>query len=727
MKNFILILICAVALNFAANAQTWDIGHASNPGGASSVTAIFSGSTLTINGAGMMVDFSTAPWNSVRNIITIVIIQNGITSIGNNAFEYCDNLTSVGIPNSVMTIGNYAFSGCRSLTSVDIPNSVTSIRNWAFAWCSSLMSVDIPNSVMTIGNNVFWGCNGLTSINVASDNPNYSSENGVLFNKDKSTLITYPGGKHDFVYTIPNSVTSIGSSAFYNCSGLRSITIPNSVTIIGSSAFGMCTNLTSVYVEWDNPISIGSSVFSYVNTSNIDLHVPDGTVQVYRAAPVWNTFRVKDAAIWYIGSPTTNNVIATFIDSVLTISGTGNMQNWVGVTSVPWNLVQDKITTVVIQNGVTSIGNFAFYHCTSLTSVSIPHSVTSIGNSAFAGCTSLMSVIIPNSVTNIGISVFAGCTSLHTVITTMSRPPSISPSVFQNVDLSNCTLFVPQSSITAYQAANVWKDFYSFKTFNVSDNTLASLLVRPATFITAFDPKIENYDIHISQNTQTLSISATNDNFATIEGIGTKTLAANENSFEVKVTALDGSTKTYTFNIIERRPRINDATLRIITVSEGILVPEFNEGITHYTLNAPRAEFLTINAEANVHTASIVGIGLRRVLTDQINIFDVEVTAENGTTKRTYTISTTNDPITSAPELTPATTIRVYPNPTTGAFTLEFDTDVQHIVSIFDAAGRMLSRQTVNAQSVEMNISGYPDGIYIVTVNDSEMIRIIKE
>ena len=132
-----------------------------------------------------------------------------------------------------------------SITTANIPSSVeynsvtysvTSIGDWAFCDCSSLESVIIPKSVTSIGNVVFGGCTGLTALDVATDNPHYCSEDGVLFNKDKTTLIQYPGGKQD-AYAIPNSVTTIEDYAFGNCYGLTSVTIPNSVTSIGGSAF----------------------------------------------------------------------------------------------------------------------------------------------------------------------------------------------------------------------------------------------------------------------------------------------------------------------------------------------------------------------------------------------------------------------------------------------------------------------------------------------------------
>ena len=191
--------------------------------------------------------------------LTNMTIPDSVTLIGNGAFLGCTSLTSVTIPDSVTSIGERAFSECTSLTSVTIPDSVTSIGEQAFSECTSLTSVTIPDSVTSIGDGAFASCTSLTGIWVAEGNNDYSSDaSGVLFNKDKITLVQCPGTFRE--YTIPDSVTSIGEQAFMGCSSLTSVTIPDSVTSIHWGAFYDCTSLTSVTIP-DSVTSIGAWAF----------------------------------------------------------------------------------------------------------------------------------------------------------------------------------------------------------------------------------------------------------------------------------------------------------------------------------------------------------------------------------------------------------------------------------------------------------------------------------
>ena len=224
--------------------------------------------------------------NSVKSIgayafvacggITSVTIPNSVKSIGEGAFSNCTGLASVTIPNSVKSIGAYAFVACGGITSVTIPSSVTSIGEGAFSGCG-ITSVTIPSSVTSIGEGAFSSCIGLASIDVDLRNLSYKSVNGVLFNKALTTIIAYPSGKSGS-YVIPNSVKSIGESAFSGSSGLTSVTIPNSVTSIAAGTFSGCSGLTSVTIP-NSVKSIGEGAFSAC-TSLASLTIPNSVTSI---------------------------------------------------------------------------------------------------------------------------------------------------------------------------------------------------------------------------------------------------------------------------------------------------------------------------------------------------------------------------------------------------------------------------------------------------------------
>ena len=263
-------------------------------------------------------------------------------------------------------------------------NPVTSIwtdgagRTDLFAGCTSLTSITIPDSVTRIGVLAFSGCTSLTTIEVGAGNVNYTGFNGVLFNKEKTTLYTYPAGNTRSSYTIPDSVTSIEPYAFEGCTSLTSITIPDSVTSIERFTFSGCTSLTSITIP-DGVTSIGNGAF-YRCDSLTSITIPDSVTSIERDA-------------------------------------------FLNCTS---------LTGITIPDGVTSIEDRTFGFCTGLTSITIPAGVTSIGDYAFDLCRSLTSITIPDSVTSIGRSAFVDCSSL-TRITFQGSAPDVGVDAFSSV------------------------------------------------------------------------------------------------------------------------------------------------------------------------------------------------------------------------------------------------------------------------------------------------------
>ncbi|MDR1602695.1 MAG: leucine-rich repeat protein [Tannerella sp.] len=416
------------------------------------LTWLLSSGTLTISGTGAIpIPENEFPWADSTESITTVIIENGVTDIGEGAFNSYPNLMSVTIAGSITGIGQQAFYHCSNLTSVTISEGVTKIGNGAFMYCSNLVSAPIPNSVTWIGFGAFQycdsltsitipagvkfiypyafgGCNNLTSISVDAGNTNFSSDGGVLFNIDKTVLHAYPGGLSGS-YTIPSSVKSIDIKAFEFCDSLTSVTIPEGVTSIGSGAFdhcssltsvtipygvtsldlafSSCTSLTSVTVEWATPLVVQASVFQNVTLSGVTLHVPAGTQSLYAAADVWKDFLIQ--ADGTVVGGTTDGLTWSLSGGALTVSGTGAMPDYGYFTDTPpWKNYGGSITSVTVNSGVTSIGGNAFANCSNLSSVVIAGTVTSIGGSTFAYCTSLTSVNISAGVESIGEGAFSG-------------------------------------------------------------------------------------------------------------------------------------------------------------------------------------------------------------------------------------------------------------------------------------------------------------------------------
>ena len=417
-------------------------------------------STVTYNGKQYTVTSIGSKAFSGCTRLKKVTIPNSVTSIGNEAFYYCIDLTTVTVPNSVTSIGNRAFENCTGLKTVTLGNSVTSIRFRSFYGCTGLTTVKIGNSVTTIGYKAFDGCTDLTTVIWNARNaqdfqydscPFSDCENltEFVFGEEVEHIPAYLCYNLTLLNTIviPNSVTSIGSSAFAGCKGLTEVTIGNSVKSIGSWAFSSCTSLTAITIP-NSVTSIESGTF-FSCTGLTEVTIPNSV---------------------------------TSIGSRAFFSCTGLKKVTIGnsVKSIGSNAFSSctSLTAITIPNSVTSIGSSAFSGCTGLTEITIPNSVTSIGSKAFEDCTQMESVTIGEKVESIGESAFARCNSLTAVTSKAVTPPEIWGSTFDDYAM---TLYVPAGCKSKYAEAEYWNNFTDIRetgvvlytvTANATDETM---------------------------------------------------------------------------------------------------------------------------------------------------------------------------------------------------------------------------------------------------------------
>ena len=492
--------------------------------------------TLTISGKGVLTGYSSAsqaPWYAERANVQRIVIEDGITSVGDFDFYGMPNLTSVTLADSVVRIGEYAFKNCTALENVELPANLTDIEESAFYGCTAFDTITIPTSVETIRNYAFARCAGVSTINFEGSAPeignytfsgvtasvNYPEEDsswndktkknyggkllwdeplawelkdGVLTIADDSCMTAYGSAAEvpwnnkrsditrvvlkdgvtkiaDFAFygcenltniEIPASVTSIGGYAFKKCSSLSDITLPEALTTIGESAFYGCTSLTEITIPaavtkigdyaFARDTSLSSIIFNG-NAPEIAGHAFSGVTanasctdswtdadkQSYGGKLTWNSADNK--------LPCGKETYWEIVDGVLTISGKGAMDNYDSAAKTPWYGECANIKSVVVEDGVTNAGDFAFYGMTNLTSVSLADSVTTIGGyafkndsalaeielpanlpaikeSAFYGCSKLSSIEIPATVTAIDDYAFSRCTGLKTICFTGDAP-----------------------------------------------------------------------------------------------------------------------------------------------------------------------------------------------------------------------------------------------------------------------------------------------------------------
>ena len=429
--------------------------------------------TLTVSGTGEMenwIDWKhDVPWHDFYSDIKKIILKNGVTTIGSNAFSYCTALKSITISDSVTAIGSGAFAYCTALESITIPDSVTIIGSHAFFGCTALKSITIPDSVTAIGRSTFDYCTALESI------------------------------------TIPDRVTAIGENAFY-CTALKSIIIPDSVTTIEGSAFFGTPWLETKQKE--NPFVIINGILINGTTCEGEIKIPDSVTAIgsnsFSYCTALESIIIPDSVTTIGGSAflgtlwlkTKQNENPFVIVNEILIDGTtceGKIRIPDSVTAIGSNAFSycTGLESIIIPDSVKSIGKSAFEYCTALESITIPDSVTTIGDGAFSCCSALTLVTISDSVTSIGECAFYGCESLTSI--TIENPAC---KISEDDCCGDAAIFEPA---TIYGYDNSTAQTYAEK-YNIN---FVSLGIAPASTDTSTTWNGSNTDMNGDDRTDT--------------------------------------------------------------------------------------------------------------------------------------------------------------------------------------------------------------------------------
>ena len=400
---------------------------------------------LRISGSGEMEDYSDsnkAPWYSVRDSVTTLVVDEGITSIGMCAFSDFIGLTEVRLPDSLRKINASAFAYCDHLTTLIIPEGVETIGTNIISHDTGLQGIRLPSTLKRIEGYFGGNCPELETITLAVGNQWYCVRDGVLFDADVQKLICHPAGLDDTSYripdtvktvegyafsdnnnlveiiipdsvtaidlcafircvnlrsvTFPDSVSFIEQYAFYGCEKLKSVSLPSRVTKLNQQVFGNCTSLEEVVIP-STVTSIGRGTFG--GSPNVVIYGETGSYAETYAGETGIPFRSLTP------TPVPDSVEWSFSDGVLGISGSGDMDDYSYPNEPPWNSVREYVTTLVVDEGITSIGKRAFFDFDGLAEVRLPGSLRRINEDAFAYCDCLTRLIIPEGVESIGKSI----------------------------------------------------------------------------------------------------------------------------------------------------------------------------------------------------------------------------------------------------------------------------------------------------------------------------------
>ena len=486
--------------------------------------------------------------NMTLNIYGSGKMENYLNYNDSPWYAYCSSIVKVMLPEEITSIGNRAFEDCKNLTSITIPNSVKSIGDYAFKACYRLNSITIPDSVTSIGNYAFKDCLCLLYI------------------------------------TISNSVTSISDSTFDRCINITSITIPNSVTSIDEDAFKGCSHITIYGVK-------GSVAEIFANKKNIPfMSIP---------APEDNEPGVVDS-----GS-CGHNLIWKLIDEngnmTLTISGSGEMVDF--YYNSPWNAYCSSIVKVMLPEGITNIGSYAFRKCSNLTSITIPNSVMSIGDRAFYDCYGLSRIIIPDSVMSIGYYAFNSCSSLTSIVipdsvTSIGRGAFHGCSSLTSITIPNSVTSIGEDAfykcdkMTFYGYSGSYAEKYakknniSFKPLDPEPSLTASDLSLNKTSATLYTPGAAK------TTSFTLKASTKRGKITSVSFKSSNTSVATVNKTSGKVISKKAGTSTITATVKAKNG--SDTVTAKLTCKVTVNKPTLTVSPTSVSLKKGKSKTLTV-------------------------------------------------------------------------------------------------------------------------------------